>query len=178
MDRILQTWNFVKNVSYSISTLRYSYLHKLQVLLKDKLSQKHLKYTIELWQLRSSAGPVLKDHPVIIVVVVQSLNRAQHFANPWTIACQAPLSMGFPRKEYWSGLPFPSRGDLPNPEIKPVSPALAGGFFTTESPGKPIVRSIEVNMFVCFLLNTLNLLGRTKTICCLPGSILVTGYWR
>ena len=46
MDRILQTWNFAKNVSYSISTLRYSYLHKQQVLLKDKLSQKHLKYTI------------------------------------------------------------------------------------------------------------------------------------
>ena len=46
MDRILQTWNFAKNVSYSISTLRYSYLHKQQVLLKDKLSQKHLQYTI------------------------------------------------------------------------------------------------------------------------------------
>ena len=54
------------------------------------------------------------------------------------IACQAPLSMGFSRQEYWSGLPFPSPGDLPNPGIKPRSPALAGGFFTTEPPGKPI----------------------------------------
>ena len=51
---------------------------------------------------------------------------------------QAPLSLGFPRQEYCSGLPaFPSPGDLPRPRIEPVSPALAGGFFATESPGKP-----------------------------------------
>ena len=55
---------------------------------------------------------------------------------PWTVACQAPLSMGFSRQEYWSGLPFPSPGGLPNPDtgIKPVSPALAGRFFGTEPP--------------------------------------------
>ena len=47
------------------------------------------------------------------------------------------LSMGFLRQEYWSGLPFPSPGDLPNPGIEPMSPALAGGFFTTEPAGKP-----------------------------------------
>ena len=51
---------------------------------------------------------------------------------PWTVARQAPLSMRFPRQEYWSGLPFPSSGDLSDPEIEPVSPALAGGFFTAE----------------------------------------------
>ena len=49
----------------------------------------------------------------------------QVFATPWTVARQAPPSMGFPRQEYWSGLPFASPGDLPNPGIKPVSPALA-----------------------------------------------------
>ena len=54
-----------------------------------------------------------------------------------TIAHQAPLSMGFPRQEYWSGLPFPSPENLPKPEIEPASLVLAGGFFTTESPGKP-----------------------------------------
>ena len=54
----------------------------------------------------------------------------------WTIACQAPLSLGFSIQEYWSGFPFPSPRDLPNPEIEPVCPALAGRFFTTESPGK------------------------------------------
>ena len=57
---------------------------------------------------------------------------------PWIVALQAPLPMGFSRQEYWSVLPFPSQGDLPDPEIKCVSPALAGEFFTTEPPGKPI----------------------------------------
>ena len=58
---------------------------------------------------------------------------------PWTVACHAPLSMGFPRQEYWSGFPFPSPGVLPNSGIEPVFPALAGRFFTTEPPGKPVV---------------------------------------
>ena len=60
------------------------------------------------------------------------------FATPWTVAHQAPLSMGFSRQEYWSGLPFPSPGDLPDTGIKPVSPALVCRFFTTAPPGKPI----------------------------------------
>ena len=61
------------------------------------------------------------------------------FATPAlrTVAHQACLSMGFPRQEYWSGLPFPSPGDLPYPGIEPTSPALAGIFFTTLPPGKP-----------------------------------------
>ena len=56
--------------------------------------------------------------------------------DPWTVACQAPLSVGFCRQEYWSGLPFPPPGDLPEPGIEPASSALAGKFFTTEPPGK------------------------------------------
>ena len=57
---------------------------------------------------------------------------------PWTVARQAPLSMGFPRQEYWSGLPLPSPRDLPDPGLEPTtSPALAGRFFTTELAGKP-----------------------------------------
>ena len=60
------------------------------------------------------------------------------FVTPWTVAHQAPPSIGFPRQESWSGLPFPSPGDLPDPGIEPASPALAGGFFTTEPPGKPL----------------------------------------
>ena len=58
------------------------------------------------------------------------------FETPWTVAHQAPLSMGFSRQEYWSGLPFPSPGDLPDPGIEPTSftpPTLAGGFFTTSA---------------------------------------------
>ena len=60
----------------------------------------------------------------------------QTIGDTWPVAQQAPRSMGFPRQEYWRGLPFPSPGDLPHPGIEPESPALAGGFFTTESPGK------------------------------------------
>ena len=66
----------------------------------------------------------------------QSLSHVLLFVTPWTVAHQAPLSMGFPRQEYWSELPFPSPGDLPDPGIKPmslVSPALAGRFFTTSA---------------------------------------------
>ena len=58
-------------------------------------------------------------------------------ATPWPVAHQAPPSMGFSRHAYWSGLPFPPPGDLPDPGIEPASPALAGGFLTTEPPGKP-----------------------------------------
>ena len=60
------------------------------------------------------------------------------FATPWTVACQAPLSMGFSKQEYWSGLPFPPAGDLPQPGTELVSPTLVGIFFTTELPGKPL----------------------------------------
>ena len=59
------------------------------------------------------------------------------FGTPWTVACEAHLSMGFPRQEYRSGLPFPSPGDLPDPGIEHTSPALAGGFFISVPPGKP-----------------------------------------
>ena len=58
-------------------------------------------------------------------------------AAPWTVACRAPLSMRFSRQEYWSGLPFPSPGDLPNPRIKPWSPALQTGSLPMEPRGKP-----------------------------------------
>ena len=73
------------------------------------------------------------------IVVVYSLSRVQLFATPWTTVhvLQAPLCMGFPRQEYWSGLPFPPPGNLLDPGINPVSPALAGRFFTSEPPGKP-----------------------------------------
>ena len=59
------------------------------------------------------------------------------FATPWTKAYQAPLSMGFSRQEYWSGLPFPSPGDLPNPGIEPESSALQTDDLPSELPGSP-----------------------------------------
>ena len=63
------------------------------------------------------------------------------FMTPCTETHQTLLSMGFPRQEYWSGLPFPFSGKLPKPGIKPASPALAGGFFTTKPPEKPTLCS-------------------------------------
>ena len=74
-------------------------------------------------------------------VCAQLFSRVSLFVTPWTVAHQTPLSMGFSRQEYWSGLPFPAPRDLPDPGIKRmslVSPVLAGGFFTTVPPGKPL----------------------------------------
>ena len=67
------------------------------------------------------------------VCMLSCLNHFQLFATLRTVARQAPLSIGFSRQEYSSGLPFSSPGDLPNPVIEPSSPALAGGFFTTST---------------------------------------------
>ena len=69
-----------------------------------------------------------------VKVKVKSLSRVRLFATPWTVAYQAPRSMGFSRQEYWSGLPFPSPGDLPNPGIEPGSPALQ----TDTLPSEPL----------------------------------------
>ena len=66
-----------------------------------------------------------------------ALSCVRFSVTPRTVAPQAPLSMGFPRQEYWNGFPFPSPGDLTDPGIEPASPALAGGFFTTEPSEKP-----------------------------------------
>ena len=74
------------------------------------------------------------------------LSRVQLFVTLWSIAHQAPLSMGFSRQEYWSGLPFSSPGDLPNPGIEPSSPALQAGSLTSELPGKPTSRLENTNI--------------------------------
>ena len=72
------------------------------------------------------------------------LNHVE-LCGPWSEAHHTPLSLGFSRQDYWSSLPFPSPGNLPTPETEPVSPAspaLEGGFFTTEPPGKPPMTNI------------------------------------
>ena len=66
----------------------------------------------------------------------------------WTVAHQAPLSMGFSRQEYWTGLPFPSPGDLPYPGMEPESPVFACVFFTTEPPGKSAVAHGYILMWI------------------------------
>ena len=69
-------------------------------------------------------------------VKVKSLSRVRLFATSWTVAYQVPPSVGFSRQEYWSGLPFPSPGDLPNPGIEPGFPALQADALPSEPPGK------------------------------------------
>ena len=78
-------------------------------------------------------------------VKVKSLSRVRLFETPWTVAYQAPPSMGFYRQEYWSGLPFPSPGDLPDPGIKPRSPAFQADSLTSEPPGKPFHGILDAN---------------------------------
>ena len=99
-------------------------------------------------------------------VVVELLSHVQLFVTPWTIAHQSPLSMGFPKQEYWSGFPFPSPEDLPDRGIEWGSPALQADSLPAELPGKPKLCVKEyslspqvfvecgffVCLFVCFFL--------------------------
>ena len=71
-----------------------------------------------------------------LIVCVCVLSSVWFFATTWTVACQTPLSMGFPRQEHWSGVLFPTPGAHPNPGMEPACPSSAGAFFTTEPPGK------------------------------------------
>ena len=80
-------------------------------------------------------------------VKVKSLSRVRLVTTPWTVAFQAPLSMGFSRQEYWSGLPFPLPGELPDPGIEPGSPALEANALTSEPPGKPLLLRLLLNRF-------------------------------
>ena len=88
------------------------------------------------------------------------LGHAHLFATPWTIALQVPMSIEFSRREYWSGLPCPPPGVLPDPGIEPASLASAGRFFTTELPGKPMdyphetVYKLKALYNIFFILST------------------------
>ena len=85
-----------------------------------------------------------------LVVVFQLLSHVWLFATPWTVAHQAPLSMGFPRQECWSGLPCPPPGHLPDPGIKLASSALAGRFSTPEPPGSLVMKPFLMNYLFFF----------------------------
>ena len=115
-------------------------------------------------------------------IKVKSLSRVRLFATPWTIARQDPLSMGFSRQEYRSGLPFPSPGDFPNPGIEPRSPALQADALSSEPPRKPLPRpqnktcSIRQNS-TCERQDLLNVFTNNvfvwfKNVIC-PGLILI-----
>ena len=86
---------------------------------------------LDVKETEPSISPVVADGCLLCCLVVPIS------VTPWAVAHQAPLSKGFPRQEYWSGLLFLPSDDLPDSEVAPVSPSLADGLFTTEPPGKP-----------------------------------------
>ena len=86
------------------------------------------------------------------VLCAQLLSLVQLLEIPWTVACQAPLSMEFSRQEYWNGLPFPPPGDLPNPGIKltsPASPASQVNSLLLEPSGKPDCTHVLILLYIC-----------------------------
>ena len=96
------------------------------------------RWVLQIHSSLEDFPPRIVDHPLpcsstVSVSRVSMLCHVRLFVTPWTVAHQATLPMEFSREEYWSGLPCPTPGDCPNPGIKPGSPALAGGFFNTES---------------------------------------------
>ena len=80
-------------------------------------------------------------------------SRVQLFVTPWTVACRAPLSMGFSGQENWSGLPCPPPGDLPDPGIKPMSPALQVDFLPLSHQGNPYVYNIHTYIYILILIS-------------------------
>ena len=97
----------------------YMYVYILKVKKKKTWLSLDGKTTVDIYFLFKTLYLIFQ-----VKVKVKSLSRVRLFATLWTVAYQAPPSMGFPRQECWSGLPFPSPGDLPDPGIEPVSPAL------------------------------------------------------
>ena len=112
------------------------------------MCEKNLKLWVRIsttqQKTESTGTPSLRQLPEGIMLLFS--RSVLFFVTWWTLACKAPLSMGFSRQEYWSRLPCPPPGDLPNPGTEPASPALAGGFFTPEPPGKPRRYNTDLNL--------------------------------
>ena len=79
-----------------------------------------------------------------VKVKVKSLSRVRLFVTPWTVACLAPLTMGYPKQEYWNRLQFSTPGDLPDPGIEPRSPTFQADALTSEPPGKPKEGTLQI----------------------------------
>ena len=125
---------------HNFSTIKTKYVHLC--ILHSGFHALNSKFRILLARVSNlwSNSILLSLHILTHVFVAVQLLGCAYFASPWTVAHQAPLSMGFPKQECWSGLPFPTPGDIPDlqPE-SPRSPAVAVGFFTTMSPGNQLV---------------------------------------
>ena len=125
-------WSFSFNISPSnehpgLSSLMMDWLDLLAVQGTLKRLLQNESQTIK----EMAIGTYISIITLNVKVKVKSLSRVQLFATPWTIVYQASPSMGFSRQEYWSGLPFPSPGDLPDPRVEPGSPALEADALTS-----------------------------------------------
>ena len=100
-----------------------------------------MKYLLKIVKLEGHMCHTAGNMEAPVLYFAQVLSHVRLFATPWSVASQAPLFMGFSRQEYWSELPFPSPGDLPDPGIEPMSPAtpvLQADSLLSEPPGKPL----------------------------------------
>ena len=100
------------------------------------------------------------------------LNHVRLFVTLWTVAHQAPLSMGFSKQEYWSGLPFPSPGDFSDPGIKAVSPALQADALSSEPSGKPLHRKSTPHGYGLVWRSNQSILKEISLECSLEGLML------
>ena len=133
LQRVWHDWETVLN---------WEFWKNLGKFYKEKGTDKLSKEAEGLGSLlRSIQLDIDGGHPnqALVKVKLKSLSRVRLFATPWTVAYQASLSMEFSRQEYCSGLPFPSPGDLPDPETEPKSPALLADTLPSEPPGKSCV---------------------------------------
>ena len=135
-----QKWShFESLVQTTLRVFRW-YLHTLYYNSQRPGTQRTVQFYISNATLKAYNQLILVQQGVNNQLLLLLLKRYSHvrlFVTPWTVAHQAPLSMGFSRHGYWSGLPGPPPRDLPNPGIEPTSltsPALTGGFFTTSAP--------------------------------------------
>ena len=116
-----------------IKSIYHFWLH----LVSWKVNESHPMYTLETITHSNLSSHCHK---------VKLISRVQLFAIPWTVAYEAPPSMAFSRQGYWSGLPFPSPGDLPNTGIEPSSPALQADSLPSEPLGKPVIVSRKISL--------------------------------
>ena len=145
---------------------------------QSPVAQTSLRRTIFV-ALSPTPFPMLSMPPTALLLYSLSqheplcmLSHVRLFATSWAVTHQPPLSIAFPRQEYWTGLPFPSPGDLPHPGIKPRSLALAGEFFTTEPPlshkcPKPLTFR-ETDLGFVLLSPSLVCLANKPSFCCKP----------
>ena len=124
----------------------------------------------KVWK-ESEKRPFIKLYSTWYPYCAQLLSHVWLFVTTWTVACQAPLSMGFSRQGYWSGLPFPSPGYLSIPGIEPRSPTLQGDSLLSEPPGKP--KNTRVN---CHFLLQENLSVQGSNTCLLISRQILY-YW-